>query len=232
MFNLKSLLLLAKYNLKIVFGGKFIWFAIVAVVFFVFLLFQIAYDGTEPTEDLVYSSLLMPALMLIFYPTVYGLQNDEENKILEIIFSIPNYMYKVWLLRLIFVFIESFVILLLLCVVANFLFCPIEIFEMAIQMMSPLFFFGNLAFLLSTIIKGGNGTAVVFIFVVAGLVMLGQSYSNTMWNVLINPFSEIDTIHPTVWANTLANNRLFLFAASFGCILVALMNLQKRERLL
>lgn len=44
-----------------------------------------------------YSMLLVPSILLIFYPTCFGIQNDQDAKTLEIIFGIPNYRYKIWL---------------------------------------------------------------------------------------------------------------------------------------
>ncbi len=230
--KIKTFTLLARYNLKIIFGGKFVWFLLVAALFFVYLLFQQAYDGVAPSESIVYRQLLFPALLLVFYPTVYGISNDHEAKILEILFSIPNYMYKVWLLRLFFVMIETFLILLLLSVLADVLFCPIYIFEMTTHLIAPVTFFAALAFLLSTIVKGGNGTAVLFIFLIVVLMIIGQIFDTTMWNVFIDPYLERDSIHPAVWETTMVNSRLFLYVSSFAFVLISLMNLQSRERML
>ncbi len=232
MEKIKTYALLARYNLKIIFGGKFVWFLLVAALFFVYLLFQQAYDGVAPSESIVYRQLLFPALLLIFYPTVYGISNDHEAKILEILFSIPNYMYKVWLLRLFFVMIETFLILLLLSALADVLFAPIYIFEMTAHLIAPVTFFGTLAFLLSTIVKGGNGTAVLFIVLIVVLMILGQMFDTTMWNVFIDPYLERDSIHPAVWETTLVNSRLFLYVSSFAFVLISLMNLQQREKML
>lgn len=32
----------------------------------------------------------------IFYPAIFGMQNDVDNRILEILFGIPDYKCKVW----------------------------------------------------------------------------------------------------------------------------------------
>lgn len=232
MNSFRTLLLLAKYNLKIVFGGKYLIFIAISLLFFCYFMFMSAYSGSQLSEETVYNQIIFPALLLIFYPTVYGLQKDEESKILEILFCIPNYMYKVWLLRLAFVFLECFATLILFSCFAHLLLCPIDIFKMAWQVMFVVFFSGSLAFYLSTAIKGGNGTAVAFIFIMAILMIIGSSFDTSMWNILINPFKEENYIHPAVWEATLTNNRLLLTISSFGLLTLSLGNLQRREKLL
>jgi hypothetical protein len=102
-----------RYNLKVVFAGKFFWFLLAAFLFFAFFMFQQAWNRVEINEGSVYNLLLFPCLLLIFYPVVFGIQNDEDNRILEIIFGIPNYRYKVWGVRMLMMYVANFFILLL-----------------------------------------------------------------------------------------------------------------------
>lgn len=53
-----------------------------------------------PTEESAYYLMILPGLLLIFYPSAFGIQNDVENRTIELLFGIPNYRYKVWLVRL------------------------------------------------------------------------------------------------------------------------------------
>ena len=82
-----------KYNLKIIFAGKFIWFLLAAFVFFAYFMFQAAWNRAEINEGLIYNLLMFPCVLLVFYPAVFGIQNDEDNRILEILFGIPDYKY-------------------------------------------------------------------------------------------------------------------------------------------
>ena len=111
----------ARYNLKIIFGGKFIWFLLAAFGFFAFFMFQRAWNRGEINEGYIYTLLLFPCLLLIFYPVVFGIQNDEDNRILEIIFGIPNYRFKVWGARLLMVYVANYVILVLFAYIARVL---------------------------------------------------------------------------------------------------------------
>ena len=141
----------ARYNLKIIFGGKFIWFLLAAFGFFAFFMFQRAWNRGEINEGYIYTLLLFPCLLLIFYPVVFGIQNDEDNRILEIIFGIPNYRFKVWGARLLMVYVANYVILVVFAYIARVLLYPVNPFEMAAQLIFPMLFFGNLAFMFSTI---------------------------------------------------------------------------------
>jgi len=227
-----------KYNLKIIFAGKFFWFLLTAFLFFAFFMFQVAWNRDEINEGTVYNLLIFPCLLLIFYPVVFGIQNDEDNRILEIIFGIPNYRYKIWGVRMLMVYVANYFILVIFAYIARLLLYPVNIFEMAAQLIFPMLFFGNLAFMFSTITRSGNGTAVVMI--ILGLVMFifmssnddqsGSGLSNTMWNAFINPFAIPTNIHPIVWQDTILKSRIFLIVSGIVWLMIGLLNLQKREK--
>ena len=222
-----------RYNLKIIFAGKFFWFLLAAFSFFAFFMFQQAWNREEINEGSIYNLLLFPCLLLIFYPVVFGIQNDEDNRILEIIFGIPNYRYKIWGIRMLMVYVANYFILILFAYVARLLLYPVNIFEMAAQLIFPMLFFGNLAFLFSTITRSGNGTAVIMI--ILGLVFFlfmntGDTIGNTFWNVFLNPFSTPRDIHPTIWQDTILKSRMFLLISGIVWLMLGLLNLQKREK--
>ena len=77
---IKLLPKVVKYNLKIIFAGKFFWFLLAAFGFFAFFMFQSAWNRAEINEGLIYNILMFPCLLLIFYPAVFGIQNDEYWK--------------------------------------------------------------------------------------------------------------------------------------------------------
>ncbi|MDR2816773.1 MAG: hypothetical protein LBB62_08765 [Proteiniphilum sp.] len=222
-----------RYNLKIIFAGKFFWFLLAAFGFFAFFMFQQVWNRSEINEGSIYNLLLFPCLLLIFYPVVFGIQNDEDNRILEIIFGIPNYRYKVWGVRMLMIYVANYFILVLFAYVARILLYPVNVFEMAAQLIFPMLFFGNLAFMFSTITKSGNGTAVIMIII--GLLFFifmnaNRQMSYSYWNVFLNPFSIPNDIHPLIWQNTILKSRLFLIIGSIVWLMAGFLNLQKRER--
>lgn len=223
---------LVKYNMKIIFAGKFFWFLLAAFGFFAYFMFNSAWTRQVVNEGAIYDMLIFPSLLLIFYPTVFGIQNDEDSRILEIIFGIPNYRYKVWGVRLLMIYLIVFVILLVFSYIGTLLLWPVSELEMTIQLMFPVLFFGNMAFMFSTITRSGNGTAVIMI--VLGIVLMIFTSSRdmrfTFWNIFLNPFEVPRDFHPLIWQGIQLKSRIFLAVASVVWLLIGLLNLQRREK--
>src|SRR6056297_2640209 len=126
---------MVRYNLKIIFANRFIWFLIAAFGFFLFFAIQVVLDRGTLSEGTVYNLLIFPGILLIFYPSVFGIQNDDDARMLEILFGIPNYRYKVWLVRLIMIYILIFIIIVLFAAAASVLLYNVKVFEMGYQLM-------------------------------------------------------------------------------------------------
>ena len=90
---------LARYNMRIIFGGKFVYFILAAFIFFLVFGTITALESSDMNIDEVYGLLAFPAILLVFFPSVFGIQSDADQRTLEIIFGIPDYRYKVWLVR-------------------------------------------------------------------------------------------------------------------------------------
>jgi hypothetical protein len=223
---------MARYNLKIIFAGRFIWFVLAALLIFILLSINVVFNFPSYDSSTVYGMLLFPGLLLVFYPTVFGIQSDADTRILEILFGIPNYRYKVWLVRLSMIFVLTWFFLYLFCWVGYYGLIPYPVFEMSWQLMFPVCFLGCLAFLVSTIVKNGNGTAVVMIIIGVFLMILADMLDRTQWNVFHNPYSIPDKMNEMIWSQISQKNRLFLSISSLVFLLGGLTNLQRREKFL
>lgn len=221
-----------RYNLKIIFAGRFIWFVLAALAFFILLSIQLVFNEPGYNSSAVYKILFFPGILLVFYPTVFGIQSDADSRILEILFGIPDYRYKVWLVRLVVIFFLTWVFLYLFCWFGYFGLIPFHVFQMSWQLMFPVAFLGSLAFLVSTIVKNGNGTAVVMIIIGVALLMVSSSLDRTFWNVFHNPYAIPNQMNEVVWAKISNQNRLFLAVGSIIFLLGGLTNLQNREKFL
>jgi len=219
-----------RYNLKIIFAGRFIWFLLASFAFYLFFAIMQVYNNQTLGEGNIYNLLLFPGVLLIFYPSVFGIQNDEDSRILEILFGIPNYRYKVWLVRLLMIFIQVYLIMILYGYVSSYLLYPVRPFEMAAQLMFPIGFLGAAAFMFSTLIKNGNGTAVIMIQVGVALLILSESIQRSQWNIFLNPMELPDNFNPIIWDGIVTRNRIFLVVGIVVFLLYGLFNLQKRER--
>ena len=217
---------MVRYNLKIIFANRFIWFLIAALGFFLFFAIQTVWNRGTLNEGTIYMLLIFPGILLIFYPSVFGIQNDDDSRMLEILFGIPNYRYKVWLVRLIMIYVLIYIIILAFAGLASVLLYKVNIPEMAYQLMYPIVFMGSMAFMFSTIIKNGNGTAVTMV----SLIILQDALERTYWNIFLNPFQIPDNFNEVIWEGLITRNRIFLGVGIVVFILYGLYNLQKREK--
>jgi hypothetical protein len=222
---------LVSYNLKIIFANKFFYFLLASLLIFI-LITVINLLDTEwyPNEATVYYLLLFPGLLLIFYPSTFGIQNDIDTRMIELLFGIPNYRYKVWLMRLAIIYLMVLGMLIFLSILSSFALVPVSVIEMAVQLMFPVFFLGALGFMFSTLIRNGNGTAAVMVII--GLVVWISSgiFGESEWNLFLNPFKMSETLSPVVWLEMVFYNRLYLFIGTILAILAGLYKLQSREK--
>jgi len=220
---------MSRYNLKIVFANKFVYFLLAAFVFFLGITAIIFFSSdSDPNESTVYNLLLFPGILLVFYPTAFGIQNDVDSRMIEILFGIPNYRYKVWLLRLALIWLIVIVFLAVLALLSSAALVPVPIAKMIYHLMFPIFFLGCLSFMFSTLIRSGNGTAVVMVAIGMAFWISSGIIAQSRWNLFLNPFG--DHSNQVVWAATILKNRIYLAVGSILALLYGLMNLQKREK--
>jgi len=219
---------LFQYNIKIIFGNKFIYFLLAAVAFYLLVAIINLFSDARPTVELIYAWMLFPGILLVFYPATFGIQNDVDTRMLEILFGIPDYRYKVWLIRMLLTYIIVAIILGILATLSSLAFVSLPVIEMTIQTMFPIFFLGCMAFMFSTLVKNGNGAAVVMI--VFGMIVWIISASMGKYNIFLNPFSMPSDMNETIWAKNVLSNRIFLGLGTIVFLLVGLYRLQKREK--
>jgi hypothetical protein len=222
---------LVRYNFKIIFSNKFVYFCLAAVLFYIVVTVIRFLDSySAPNEGTVYNLLLMPGILLVFYPATFGIQNDVDSRMLETLFGIPNYRYKVWLVRLALIYAMVFIMLTALSLLSTVAVTDIPVAAMVFQLMFPIFFLGSLAFMFSTVIRSGSGTAVLMVVIGMALWISIAWLSYSRWNVFLNPFNMPSEINETVWADIRFNNRLYLSIGTVLAVLYGLLNLQKREK--
>lgn len=219
-----------QYSLRIIFANKFIYFLSAAVLFFLLVTIINLFTSSNSKISDVYYIMLFPGILLIFYPTTFGIQNDEDSRMLENIFSIPNYRYKVWLPRLVMIYILVFALLLFLAVISSIAIIPVPIFEMVYQLMFPIFFLGSLAFAISTVVKNGNGTAVVMVIIGLIFWISAGILRESSWNIFLNPFDMPNEMNEAIWESVVSTNRIILVVLTFISILYGLYALQNREK--
>jgi hypothetical protein len=218
------------YNLRIIFANRFIWFLAGSIIFYLGLsVIYVLSSDTLRMEDL-YGVFMFSGMLLVFYPSVFSIQNDQDARTIEILFGIPDYRYKVWLVRIVLIFIIAFLIMLIFTSLSTILIVKFQFVQMSIQVMIPVLFLGMMAFMLSTLVRNGNGTAVIMIILGIFMMMLQEPLRRSQWNIFLNPFEPVWDVNEATWAIISLKNRIFLISASVIFLLAAMLNLQKREK--
>jgi hypothetical protein len=218
------------YNLKIIFANKFLWFLAGSVVFYLGLsVIYVFANDVSRVEDL-FGVFIFSGILLVFYPSVFGIQNDQDARTIEILFGIPNYRYKVWLVRIVLMFIIAFLIMLVFTSLSSYLIVKMRVLKMTANVMLPVIFLGMMAFMLSTVIRNGNGTAVVMIIFGIFFMILSDALRRSQWNVFLNPYDPPYNVNETTWAIITMKNRIILITGIILFLLAGLLNLQKREK--
>ena len=218
------------YNLRIIFANKFIWFLAGSIAFYLGLSVIYVFSNDVSRMSDLYGVFIFSGILLVFYPSVFGIQNDQDARTIEILFGIPNYRYKVWLVRIILIFTIAFLIMLAFTFLSSILIVKFRVFYVTFQVMLPVLFLGMMAFVLSTVIRNGNGAAVVMIIIGMFFMILQEPLQRSQWNVFLNPFDPPWDVNETTWAIVTLKNRIILITGTILFLLAAMFNLQKREK--
>ncbi len=133
-------------------------------------------------------------------------------------------------MRIVLIFAIAFLIMLVFTFLSSVLIVKFRFMNMTAQVMAPVIFLGIMAFTLSTVIRNGNGTAVVMIIFGLVFMIMSDPLRKSQWNIFMNPYETPWDVNEASWAIITAKNRIILAVGSVIFLLVALYNLQKREK--
>jgi hypothetical protein len=218
------------YNFKIIFANKFIYFLIAAVAFFLMVMGIMLFSDSNPAAEDIYGTLIFPGVLILFYPVIFNIQNDKDARMLEIIFGVPNYRYKVYLIRFVLSILLLFVILCLMAWFSVFAVVKVPVFNMVYQLMYCLLFLASLAFLFSTLVRNGSGAAVIMVIIGLFFLIMAEPLRYSKWNIFLNPFNVPTDMSHSIWMNVLFQNRMMLVIGTIFSLLWSLINLQRREK--
>jgi hypothetical protein len=85
-----------------------------------------------------------------------------------------------------------------------------------------------LTFMFTTMIRNGNGAAVVMVTIGLVFFIMNEPLGKSKWNLFLNPYNIPVEMNFSVWMNIVHQNRLILAIGSV--IAMGLMNLQCREK--
>lgn len=229
--NVSGLLTFVRYNAAIIFAGRFIYFLLLAVALFLTIIVIYSLEESVPPQaDAIYYFLLAPGILLVLYPATYSIQSDIDSRMLETLFGIPDYRYKVWLARNITQYLTISGLLLLLILFCRIALASFSVTTMLFHIIFPIIFLGSLGFMIATYLKSGNGSAAVLIVIVLFFWIAAEWLDGSRWDLFHNPFARVDMFEKLLWEETTLYNRIYIFVASTVMTLFGLLRLQQREK--
>lgn len=220
-----------RYNVANVFSGRAIYFIILAsAVFLAVIILNLVSREAALTSQRIYDFLLIPGILLVFYPAVFAIQNDKDAGMIETLFGIPDYRYKVWLTRYLSLYLIVAAFLFVLAVFCRLGLADFPLGKMVLQLMVPVVFLGSLAFFIASQTGSGLGTAVIMVVIVLFFWLFRGSLQDSSWYLFHNPFASVNQIRTMVLAKTTIANRLYFISGALVLTLLALLRLQKREK--
>jgi hypothetical protein len=220
-----------RLNAAHVFSGRAVWFLLLAVgVFIAVVVLNFLGRETAFTGEKIYDLLLVPGILLIFYPASFAIQNDKDAGMLETLFGIPDYRYKVWLVRYGALYLVAAALLFLLAVLCRVGLSDFPLRKMVLELMVPILFIGSLAFFTASRTASGLATAVILVIVLLLFWLFREPLAESPWYLFHNPFTGGNEIQVMFRAKTTVANRLYFLSGSAVLTMLALLRLQNREK--
>jgi len=227
----KSLRAFFRYNVFTSFSGKFIYVFVLAIVLFLFMVFlHVLNNDATPSSEVVYNFLLFPGILLIFYPSAFSIQNDTDSRMIETLFGIPDYRYKIWLVRSLTQYIVIAGLLFVLTVLCRLALAEFPVGSMVFHLMFPVVFIGSLGFMIAALTRSGSGTAVILVLVILFFWIALESVEGSGLYIFHNPFQNVEQMQTMILAETTLLNRIYLLIGSVVTTLFGLLRLQHREK--
>ncbi len=229
--RLKSLAAFFRYNVFTSFSGKFIYVFILAIVLFLLIVFlHVLSNDASPSAEVVYNFLLFPGVLLIFYPSAFSIQNDMDSRMIETLFGIPDYRYKIWLVRSLTQYIVIAGLLFVLTVLCRLGLAEFSVVSMLFHLMFPIVFIGSLGFMIAALSRSGSGTVVILVVVVLFFWIAFESVEGSSLFIFHNPFKNVDQMETLILAEKTLLNRVYLLIGTIVTTLFGLLRLQHREK--
>ncbi len=229
--TLRSMAAFIRYNAINVFAGRFVYFLVFAVALFLtVVVIHTLEENAPPSAETVFYFLLTPGVLLVFYPSAYLIQSDVDARMIETLFGIPDYRYKVWLARSFTQYLVIAALLLLLAFFCRAALAGFPLGSMLFHLMFPIIFLGSLGFMVATITKSGNGTAAVMVVLILFFWIAAEPLAGSRWDLFHNPFAQVEQYEVLLWVETTLYNRIYILIGSAVAMMFGLLRLQQREK--
>ena len=167
----------------------------------------------------------------MFYPSCYAIQSDADTRMLETLFGIPDYRYKVWLARNFTQYVVIGALLLILALFCRVAIADFSIWSMVLHLLFPIVLLSSLAFMLATVTRSGNGTASIMVIIILVFWIATEPLEGSRWDLFHNPFTNVDQFETFLWAETTMYNRIYLLVGSILSTMFGLLRPAKARKI-
>ncbi len=173
-----------------------------------------------------------PGTVLGIYLTMDLVAGERDRNTLEVLFSTSSSHYKIWVVRMLSIYVVLAVSLMAMSALSYFFFAEFLFVEGALNAFLPAFLVANLTFFFSVSFRSGNAAGMLSLGFLIFILLTSESLGNTPYFLFLNPFDPPIGVDDALWGDRVLVNRLCV--AALGCVLLflALRRMEGRERLL
>ncbi len=195
---------------RILFSGKFIYFIGFAILYEVFLISIMNFTdaGAMPVEVAFYMMNLVPMLILSVYLAMMLVSYEKENNTIETMFSVPGSPYKVWLYKLLVMYVLMFFIQIILVLTIFFFVADFHFPDMLIHAYVPIILISNLTFYFSTKFRSGYAAGLITLVICFIIFMIAEPLYESVWFLYLSPYAKPDALNIELWNTRLLYNKL------------------------
>ncbi len=173
-----------------------------------------------------------PGTVLAIYLTMDLVAGERDRDTLEVLFSTSASHYKIWMVRMLSIYVVLGVSLVAMSTLCYFLFAEFLVVEGALNAFLPAFLVANLTFFFSVTFRSGNAAGMLSLGFLILILLASGPLRDTPYFLFLNPFDPPIGVDDTLWEDQVLVNRAGV--AALGCVLLflALRRMEGRERLL
>jgi len=209
--NIKTLFSLIKLNTKVLFSNKFLYFLIGIFLYFG-VVCTINYF-TDPGdyikgEHIYIAVLLVPMIILTVFLSALIVPSEIESNTIESLFSVSGSIYKVWIIKIVVMYISLSLLLLILEILSYFMIADFPILKNFVMSLFPLYFIGGMTFFFASKYRSTGVAGIISGIVLLIFMFLAEPLEHSRFFLYLNPMITPRDINNYVWTRTVIENRI------------------------
>jgi ABC-type transport system involved in multi-copper enzyme maturation permease subunit len=174
----------------------------------------------------------IPGAVLAIYLTMDLVAGERDRNTLEVLFSTSMSHYKIWVTRMLAVYVVLAISLVGMSTVSYYFFAEFPFLWGGLNAFLPAFLIASLTFYFSVTCRSGNTAGMLSLGVLILVLLTSEPLGSTEFFLFLNPFDPPIGVEETMWEDRVLINRLGVLGG--GCLLLflGLRRMERPERLL